>query len=161
MLTFSGCFGLPLRFGALPFFRKQYLVYCWISTLVSSVKITYSKPSCSFNAFRQKTKRFVLFLSQISWQYRAFSCFQPSFRLTFLIVDVEIVTPRSSRKSFWSSQEVNSSLSFIFPSMKFLSSSQRIAFRPLLWASSMLPVLLYLAINEETLFRDVFITSFF
>ena len=150
-----------MRFGKLPPFRKQYLVYCCISTLVSSVKMASSKRSLSLNAFKQKDSRFILFGSRISWQYRALSCFHPIFRRTFRTVPLETLTPRSSSRRFCNSLDVNSSLLLICSSMKFRSCTLKMGFLPLRWASAILPVRWYRAINCPTANRDVLIPSSF
>ena len=126
-------------FAHFNFFLKQYLVNCWISTDVSSVNSTSSKPSFSFIAFRANTRRFILLRLRISWQYRDLSYFHPSFLLEYRIVDADTDTFLSSFRSFWSSAEVSSSFCFIFSSMKFMSSWEIMPLRPLRWASLCFP----------------------
>ena len=75
-------------------------------------------------------------------------------------MDADTDTFRSSFRSFCSSADVSSWFSFIFSSIKFRSSLEIILYVHFaVRASFILPVCLYLLINDDTLLRDVFTPS--
>ena len=130
-------------FSSLEFLRGSYFL-AWNSSGVAIFSLEFLKGSY-FTAWNSSGVDIFQPLSSIGGvrilngiaQQRAFSCFHPIDRLTRRIVELEMFRWNSSVNLFFKSNDVSSSLAFIFSSMNFNCSSFRSGLLPLRLASAM------------------------